>query len=110
MIAELKRIAQGEEMDVAPTLRKLALFTTLLHERVIALESEQPSATMQSLAPTTNLDSNPLYELFDDRVAKTLIRAGYDSVASIQAASDEALNLVSGIGPATLRTIRQLTS
>ena len=42
-----------------------------------------------------------------DRLAKALRGAGFDSVAKIGAATDEALRAVNGIGPAALKEIRQ---
>ncbi len=46
--------------------------------------------------------------LLNDRLVQVLERAGYDTVASIAGATDEALRAVSGVGPVTLREIREL--
>lgn len=46
--------------------------------------------------------------LLNDRVAEVLDRAGFATVASIAGATDEALRAVNGIGPVTLREIRQV--
>jgi len=46
--------------------------------------------------------------LLNDRLVDVLERAGYGTVASIAGASDEDLRAVNGVGPVTLREIREL--
>lgn len=49
-----------------------------------------------------------LQTLFPDKLVKVLLRAGYASPGAVQRASDEELRDVGGVGPATLRDIREL--
>jgi len=49
-----------------------------------------------------------LYALFADRVAMTLIRAGLESPGAVQATGDEELLAIGGIGPRTLKDIRDV--
>ena len=48
------------------------------------------------------------YRLLDDRVAKALLRAGLDDIESVRKASDEELQAINGVGPSTLRTLREV--
>ena len=58
------------------------------------------------IAPPDNIDG--LDQLFSRRLVAALVRAGYTSPEAVRIATDEALNAVGGIGPATLREIREL--
>ena len=52
--------------------------------------------------------SNPLEDLFGTKIALLLIDAEFDSLEKVGAASDERLQAISGIGAATVATIREL--
>lgn len=64
--------------------------------------------TAQALVQPAPLPPHAFFELLDDRVAKALLRADLDDVESVRKASDEELTAISGIGPATLRTLREV--
>ena len=64
--------------------------------RPVAKVTEQRSAYLRELREAgVNL-----------RIAKTLVAAGFSSVAAVRAASDAQILRVHGIGPATLRRLR----
>jgi hypothetical protein len=114
----LQQLVSGE-FDVAQAIRFLAL-------RVHALEAGQAAATMVSGAPSATMvagtstpgiavvkvplvaPTDALDALLNDRVARALRAAGLDTVEAVAAATDEALLAINGIGPNTLREIRQV--
>lgn len=66
-------------------------------------ETATDTGTMSILAP----DRNALYGLLDDRAVDALLAAGFNSPEQVQEASDETLLEVDGVGPVTLRQIRE---
>jgi hypothetical protein len=58
------------------------------------------------IAPTSDTDG--LQALFSDRLVKVLVRAGFGTRGAVQRATDGQLQNVGGIGPTTLREIREL--
>lgn len=58
------------------------------------------------ILPTNDRDG--LETLFSERLVKILVRAGFATPGAVQAASDEQLRAVGGVGPTTLRDIREL--
>jgi hypothetical protein len=58
------------------------------------------------LLPTSDTDG--LQALFSDRLVKVLVRAGFGTRGAVQRATDGQLQNVGGIGPTTLREIREL--
>ena len=60
------------------------------------------------LTVTTEDSPLGLYALLSDRVAMTLIRAGLESPGAVRAASDDQLRAIGGIGPRTLKEIRDV--
>ncbi len=55
-----------------------------------------------------SLPDHVFFRLLDDRVAKALLRAGLDDIESVRKASDEELQAINGVGPSTLRTLREV--
>jgi hypothetical protein len=112
----LQQLVSGE-FDVAQAIRFLALRVYALEAGQATMVDGSPSATMVAgtstpgvavvkvplVAPTDALDV-----LLNDRVARALRAAGLDTVEAVAAATDEALLAINGIGPNTLREIRQV--
>lgn len=73
-----------------------------LDRRMVALESVQPFANMDAGGRGANMAV-----LANKRLQKVLIAAGYDTVEKVCAASDQELRAVDGVGPATLKLIRE---
>ncbi len=67
------------------------------------LEEVAPVAEAAPVAPREGL-----YMLFPDRVAKVLIAAGLETPRSVMVATDDLLRGINGVGPTTLREIREL--
>lgn len=63
-------------------------------------------AQMIEITPTN--DVGGLSTLFPERLVKVLVRAGYATPGVVQAATDEELRDVNGVGPRTLTDIREL--
>jgi hypothetical protein len=64
------------------------------------------SAAPVDILPTSDTDG--LQALFSDRLVKVLVRAGFGTRGAVQRATDGQLQNVGGIGPTTLREIREL--
>ncbi len=96
---DLKGIAGGGSFDSIAAIRLLA-------RKVAALESGAPSATMESVAPSATA-RHVFYRLLDDRAAKALLDGGLDDIESVRKADDGRLLALNGIGPSTLKTIRE---
>lgn len=63
---------------------------------------------LSGAAPDAEVDDRERIErVVGDANAQSLVDAGYDSVAAIQDASDDDLNAVAGIGPATIARLRE---
>jgi hypothetical protein len=57
---------------------------------------------------TVDEDPGPsLYSILGSKIAELLVADGLDSVYKVEAASDERLQSVNGIGAATVRSIRE---
>jgi len=74
--------------------------------RLEAQRAQMVESPAIEISPTNDTDG--LQTLFPERLVKVLVRAGFASPASIQAATDEELRAVGGIGPRTLKDIREL--
>lgn len=75
-----------------------------LRDRVAALEEK---LTVDHPMPSVE-NVLSLHEVFGEDLAVQLSRAGYSSVESVIAASDEELLAKQGIGPATVKKVRRL--
>jgi len=75
-----------------------------LEARIAALEEKLAVGL-----PVPNIEHVlTLHEVFGDDLAGLLSGAGYASVEAVKVASDDDLRAVQGIGPATLKKIREL--
>lgn len=75
-----------------------------LEARVAALEEKLTIGF-----PVPNIENIlSLHDVFGDELASLLSEAGYSSVEAVMIDSDENLRAVSGIGPATVKKIREL--
>lgn len=111
---DLRAIHKGGAFDVVETVRALAGEVADLKA---GLQLASPSVTMDAgsqgadLAQpgeTTLIVRDGLRGLLNDKVVAVLERAGFSTVASIAGATDEELRAVGGVGPVTLREIREL--
>jgi hypothetical protein len=66
----------------------------------------RPLRAQMIIEPTEDVEG--LHRLFSRRLVVALLRAGFSSPGAVQLASDEELLAVGGIGPTTLRDIREL--
>jgi len=60
------------------------------------------------MPPTVLVVQEGLQGLLNDRLALALERGGYATVASIAEATDDELRAVNGVGPVTLREVREV--
>lgn len=78
-----------------------------LEARIQGLEGYVPPGTPEPEVVPSIEDTLPLNELLGDKIAGLLVGKGFASVDLVAAASDEELNAITGIGAATVRTIRE---
>jgi hypothetical protein len=122
-LGAIEAVAPGEEPRPAPTAtaapvaelppsaeafkaaQTAAALATARGETPPAL-TETPRAEGQGDGATAGLDAAEL----TDPQRQALAEAGYTTDAQVRAAADEELLAVPGIGPATLRQLRELTA
>ena len=96
------------QFDIVDALRFLAGRVELLDPAAGAAAASAPGpVALVQPTPVTG-DRHVFYGLLDDRVAKALIAAGLDDIESVRKASDEALLAIGGVGPSTLRVLREV--
>jgi len=114
---DLKQIQRGGAFDVAETVRALAGEVADLKAGFDKLSQRGPGPNMDAgtqgadlVRPgeTTLIVKDGLRGLLNDRLVDVLERAGFGTVASIAGASDAELRAVGGVGPRTLKEIRDL--
>ena len=76
-------------------------------EPVDAVVAEERVQMIAPVTVTASGDVKGLDTLFAERLVKVLVRAGYTSPGAVRAATDEELRAVGGIGPTTLKDIRE---
>jgi hypothetical protein len=102
------------QFDIVDALRFLAGRVELLDPAAGAAAASAPGpvALVQPTPVTGDRGdysfAHVFYGLLDDRVAKALIAAGLDDIESVRKASDEALLAIGGVGPSTLRVLREV--
>lgn len=77
-----------------------------LEARVAALEAK---LVVGNPAPDID-DVLTLHDVFGDELAGLLSEAGYATVEAVKVASDDDLKAIQGVGPATVKKIRELLS
>lgn len=92
---------------------EVELLTAQAFERLNVENASYVGRAQMIIAPeleTVVISDSPLglYQLFADRVAMTLIRAGLESPEVVRLATDEELLAINGIGSRTLKDIREL--
>ena len=92
-----KRVFERAEVDA------LAVDAVFVPEERAQMVIAPPPLTV-----TTEDSPLGLYALLSDRVAMTLIRAGLESPGAVRAASNDQLRAIGGIGPRTLKEIRDV--
>ncbi len=111
---DLEGIRKGGAFDVVEIVRVLAGEVADLKA---ALSVQRPGPNMDAggqgaelVQPgqTTLIVQGGLRGLLADRLVDALERAGFGTVASIAGATDAELRAVGGVGPVTLREIREL--
>ena len=80
-----------------------------LEARIRALEGFEPPGVPEPESIPSIADTAQLYKLLGDQVAELLIDADppLTSVEAVNAATDEELQAISGIGAGRIRTIRK---
>ena len=106
---EVKTVSLTEE-EAQPFLATEAIRPVPTRQEVSA-DEEEPTTHVAPVSPAPSappVEESPvtLAEAFGEDTAETLEDAGYTSVAEVQAASDEVLLGIDGIGPKSLEKIR----
>ncbi len=110
---DLKAIQRGA-FDLVEAVRFLADKMDALESALQAggpgpnMDAGTQGADLVRPGDTTLIVQGGLRGLLNDRLVDALERAGFDTVASIAGASDAELRKVGGVGPVTLKEIRDL--
>ncbi len=116
---DLEGIRKGGAFDVVEIVRVLAGEVAALKagfDKLSQLEAGAgptmdaggQGADLVQPGQTTLIVQGGLRGLLNDRLVDALERAGFGTVASIAGATDAELRAVGGVGPVTLREIREL--
>jgi len=77
-------------------------------EQVDAVVAEERVQMIAPVTVTVSSDVAGLDTLFPARLVKVLVAAGLETPRAVMVATDELLGKINGIGPSTLRDIREL--
>lgn len=90
-----------------------AAVVSALDAQIQALQAQRDKLAMAGQSPTIGpvasppaAQPHPLVEVFGQQIADRLTAAGYDTPEKVQAASDEDLLAIEGIGEGTVKKVR----